>query len=453
MHIHILGICGTFMAGIASLARELGHRVTGSDNHAWPPMSDQLAGMGIDVLEGYEPSHLDPAPDCVVIGNVLSRGNPAVEHVLNHGLPYFSGPGWLAEYVLKGRWVLSVSGTHGKTTTSSMVAWILEYAGKSPGFLIGGVPRNFGISARLGELPFFVIEADEYDTAFFDKRSKLVHYRSQTVVINNIEHDHADIFPDIDAILQQFHAFLRITPSQGLILAPHKDPVVETLLAKGCWTPTQTIGQHGDWRAEKLVISGGLFEVYNKNQERSRVNWNLIGDHNVTNALGAIAAAHHAGVPVEIACDALGAFKNVKRRLEIVGSARGVTVYDDFAHHPTAIELTLKGLRAKVGTDRIIAVLEPRSNSMRLGLHQNSLGNSLRHADIVWILEPADLPWDIGKMAESMDGRCRVEQEVNNIILGIGATMRKNDHILIMSNGDFGGIHQKLLKQIADAGK
>lgn len=453
MHLHILGICGTFMAGIASLARELGHRVTGSDNHAWPPMSDQLAAQGIEVLSGYKASHLDPAPDCVVIGNALSRGNPAVEHVLDQGLAYISGPGWLAEHVLKGRWVLAVSGTHGKTTTSSILAWILEYAGMSPGFLIGGVPRNFGISARLGNSPFFVIEADEYDTAFFDKRSKLVHYPARTVVINNIEHDHVDIFCDIEAILQQFHAFLRITPSQGLVLIPHQDNVLETLLAKGCWTPTQTIGPGADWSAHNKESTGRVFDVLKKGIQSGRVEWKLIGEHNVRNALSAIAASHHAGVPIQVACDALTTFESVKRRLEIVGKTNGVTIYDDFAHHPTAIESTLQGLRTEVGQARIIAVLELRSNSMRLGLHNETLGRSMSEADDVWILEPATLPWDISLVTRSVRGRCRVERDINAIIIGIGSTARQNDHILIMSNGDFGGIHKKLLKRIADGRK
>ena len=450
MHLHILGVCGTFMAGIAALARELGHRVTGSDNHAWPPMSDQLAAQGIQVLSGYEAAHLKPAPDCVVIGNALSRGNPAVEHVLNEGLPYLSGPAWLSEQVLKSRWVIAVSGTHGKTTTSSMVAWILEHAGMSPGFLVGGVPQNFGISARLGESPFFVIEADEYDTAFFDKRSKLVHYPARTVIINNIEHDHTDIFHNLDAILQQFHGFLRITPGQGLVLVPDRDETVERLLAKGCWTPTETIGNGGTWRAETQRADGGIFDVHKNESVVGRVEWDLIGEHNVSNALAATAAAHHAGVPTEVACAALGTFQNVKRRLEVVGMVRGITLYDDFAHHPTAIETTLRGLRAKVGSERIIAVLEPRSNSMRMGLHRETLGESLRTADEVWILKPAGLEWDLDIVAKRHRGRCHLKDDIDAIITDVSSAARPGDHILIMSNGDFGGIHKTLLGRLTD---
>ena len=451
MHFHILGVCGTFMAGVAALARELGHRVTGSDNNAWPPMSDQLAAQGIEVLSGYEAAHLKPAPDCVVIGNALSRGNPAVEHVLNAGLPYLSGPAWLSEQVLKSRWVIAVSGTHGKTTTSSMVTWILEYAGMSPGFLVGGVPQNFGISARLGESPFFIIEADEYDTAFFDKRSKLVHYPAQTVIINNIEHDHADIFHDLDAILQQFHGFLRITPSQGRVFVPSRDEAVERLLAKGCWTPTETIGDGGHWCANLHQADGGCFDVQENGSVTGRVEWDLIGEHNVKNALAAIAAAHHAGVPTEVACTALGGFKNVKRRLETVGMVRDITLYDDFAHHPTAIETTIKGLRAKVGKARIVAVLEPRSNSMRMGLHQETLGESLRGADEVWILEPADLKWDLDIVVRGQSGNCQVRNDIDAIITGVASAARPGDHILIMSNGDFGGIHKILLRRLSNA--
>ena len=440
------------MAGIAVLARELGFRVTGSDNHAWPPMSDQLAAQGIEVMTGYHSDHLDPPPDRVVIGNALSRGNAAVEHVLNQGLPYVSGPAWLSEQVLRNRWVIAVSGTHGKTTTSAMLAWILERAGMSPGFLIGGVPQNFGISARLGQPPFFVIEADEYDTAFFDKRSKLVHYPSRTVIINNIEHDHADIFHDLEAILQQFHAFLRITPSRGKVLIPAADEVVGKLLSIGCWTPTESFGACGHWRAVLEKADGSRFEVRQKGTKKGHVEWGLIGEHNVRNALAALGAAHHAGIPVDVACAALAGFESVKRRMEVVGVARGVRIYDDFAHHPTAIDATLRALRVRVGRARIIAVLEPRSNSMRMGLHKETLGSALREADATWILEPPDLPWDLGVVASRCTGRCHLESDIDAIITGVANMARDGDHLLIMSNGDFGGIHQRILKRLSDDG-
>lgn len=450
MHLHILGICGTFMAGIASLARAQGHRVTGSDNHAWPPMSDQLASEGIDVMPGYEADHLRPEPDCVVIGNALSRGNPAVEHVLDRGLPYTSGPAWLADNVLAGRWVLSVAGTHGKTSTSAMLAWILEHAGKAPGFLIGGVAENFACSARLGEGPLFVIEADEYDSAFFDKRSKFVHYRPKTLVINNIEHDHADIFPDLASIMQQFHHLVRIVPATGLVVHSAEDPNIARLLEKGCWSKTQSFGENGEWHAKLAGTDASAFEVLRDEQPQSRVSWPLIGQHNVSNALAALVAAHHAGVSIEQGCEALASFESVKRRLECIGRCGGITVYDDFAHHPTAIRATIGALRARVGGERILAVLEPRSNSMRLGLHRETLGPSLAGADEVWLLEPRNLEWDLVEVTRSLPGRAHLCSAIDAIIDTLTARAQPRDHVLIMSNGDFGGLHERLLQELED---
>ncbi len=367
MHIHILGICGTFMGSLAVLAKEAGHRVTGSDANVYPPMSTQLEAQGIELTQGYDPAQLDPAPDLVVIGNALSRGNPAVEYVLDQGLPYVSGPQWLAEHVLQGRWVLAVAGTHGKTTTTSMLAWVLEHAGMSPGFLIGGVPQNFGISARLGGTPFFVVEADEYDSAFFDKRSKFVHYRPRTTILNNLEYDHADIFPDLAAIERQFHHLVRTIPSSGLIIHPIAETALVRVLQMGCWTPVQTTGAGGQWQARLLAEDGSRFEVRFDGEVQGTVNWELTGQHNVANALATLAAARHVGVVPAMGVAALSEFRSVKRRMEKVAEVRGVTVYDDFAHHPTAIATTLQGLRARVGGERIIAVIEPRSNSMKLG--------------------------------------------------------------------------------------
>ena len=389
MHIHILGICGTFMGGLALLARELGMTVSGSDANVYPPMSDQLAAAGINVSEGYEPKHLQPEPDLVVMGNAMTRGNPSVEYVLNKGLPYVSGPQWLSQHVLQGRWVLAVSGTHGKTTTSSLLAWILEHAGMSPGFLIGGVPDNFGETARLGKTPFFVIEADEYDTAFFDKRSKFVHYLARTLVINNLEFDHADIFDDLAAIQKQFHHLIRTVPSEGLIISP-QEKAIDQVLAMGCWTPRQSLGNESDWQATLLKNDGSEFEVSFAGKTGT-VNWSMLGQHNVNNALAAIAAAHHVGVTVAHACEALSAFAGVKRRLELRGEVDNIRVYDDFAHHPTAIATTIAGLRAKIGNKKLVAVLEPRSNTMKMGVHQDALAQSLIQADRVLLLQDSDL--------------------------------------------------------------
>ena len=453
MHIHILGICGTFMGGVALIARELGLRVTGSDANVYPPMSTQLKAQGIDLMQGYEAAHLDPAPDLVVIGNALSRGNPAVEYVLDSGIAYTSGPAFLAEHVLKNRWVLVVAGTHGKTTTSSMLAWILEYAGLCPGFLIGGVPNNFGVSARLGAEPFFVVEADEYDTAFFDKRSKFVHYRPRTTVLNNLEFDHADIFPDLAAIQRQFHHLVRTVPGSGLIIAPQLDASVDTVLSKGCWTPVErfNVGDGSDWTAAKTAADGNRFTVYWKGKLHGEVAWHLIGDHNVHNALAAIAAARHAGVAPEHAIAALSEFRNVKRRMERCAEVKGVNIYDDFAHHPTAIATTLAGLRRHIGEDRIIAVLELRSNTMRLGVHREELASSLAAADEVFLYQPSDLRWDVSDVVRAVGPQARVVSDIPALVQSICTIARPADHVLIMSNGAFGGLHEKLAGALKSA--
>jgi UDP-N-acetylmuramate: L-alanyl-gamma-D-glutamyl-meso-diaminopimelate ligase len=442
--IHILGICGTFMGGIALLARELGLEVSGADQNVYPPMSTQLQEAGIQLTEGWDPAQLDPPPDLVVIGNALSRGNPAVEYVLERGLPYTSGPAFLADHLLRDRWVLAVAGTHGKTTTAAMLAWILEDAGLSPGFLIGGVPRNFGLSARAGQAPFFVVEADEYDTAFFDKRSKFVHYRPRTLVLNNLEYDHADIFPDIEAIERQFHHLVRTVPGNGLIIAPQADPHLQRVLAMGCWTPVEALAPEG-WHAELQQADGSAFEVFFGSQSQGTVSWQSLGEHNVNNALAAIAAARHAGVPTQHAIAALNRFQSPKRRMEVRGEVDGITVYDDFAHHPTAIRTTLAGLRARVGKARIIAVLEPRSNTMRLGIHQQQLGPALAAADAVLLYSPPELAWDSAPVTQHLGDKARVFDDVDRIAQHVARLARRGDHILIMSNGAFGGLHEKLL--------
>ncbi|MET0103638.1 MAG: UDP-N-acetylmuramate:L-alanyl-gamma-D-glutamyl-meso-diaminopimelate ligase [Sedimenticola sp.] len=447
MHIHILGICGTFMGGIALLARAMGHRVSGSDANVYPPMSTQLEEAGIQLMEGFEPAHLKPAPDCVVVGNAMSRGNPAVEYMLDAGLAYASGPQWLAEHVLRERWVLGVAGTHGKTSTASLLAWILEDAGLAPGFLIGGIPQNFGLSARLGETPFFVVEADEYDTAFFDKRSKFVHYRSRTLVLNNLEFDHADIFDDLGMIQRQFHHLVRTVPGNGLIVAPSGDRALDEVLEMGCWTPLERFGRDGDaqWQAELHTADGSCFDVLLDGKVQGRVDWDLTGRHSVDNALAAIAAARHAGVPSAAAIDALGRFRNVKRRMELRGRVDGICVYDDFAHHPTAIETTLGGLRARVGESRIIAVLEPRSNTMRMGVHAAQLPASLAAADRVLVYSPPALDWDARGVFAEMGDKTRVYGAVDEIVSEVAADARSGDHVLVMSNGGFENIHQRLL--------
>jgi UDP-N-acetylmuramate: L-alanyl-gamma-D-glutamyl-meso-diaminopimelate ligase len=447
MHVHVLGICGTFMGGLALLARSLGHRVTGSDANVYPPMSTQLAAAGITLTEGYDPAQLDPTPDQVVIGNALSRGNSAVERVLNDGLRYTSGAQWLAEEVLHGRWVLAVAGTHGKTTTASMLAWILEHAGLAPGFLIGGVPLDFGVSARLGDSRFFVVEADEYDTAFFDKRSKFVHYRPRTLVMNNLEFDHADIFADLAQIQRQFHHLVRTVPGRGLIVAPRADAALREVLAMGCWTPVEHVdlADGSAWGVAEVAADGSRFTVVCTGREIGEVRWNHTGLHNVANALAALAAARHAGVPPEVGVAALSTFQGVKRRMELRGEAKGVRVYDDFAHHPTAIRTTLHGLRRQVGDARIVAILEPRSNTMRLGVHKDELPEALAEADRVFVYAPANLGWDASGVFARMGEKAAVLGSTEDIVRQVAAEARSGDQVLVMSNGGFEGIHQRLL--------
>ena len=448
MHIHILGICGTFMGSLAVLAKELGHHVTGSDANVYPPMSTQLEAQGIALTQGYDAAQLDAVPDLVVIGNALSRGNPAVEAVLNRGLPYVSGPQWLADHVLQDRWVLAVAGTHGKTTTSSMLAWVLEHAGMSPGFLIGGVPHNFSVSARLGGTPFFVVEADEYDSAFFDKRSKFVHYRPRTAILNNLEFDHADIFPDLASIERQFHHLVRTIPGEGLVIHPTTEPALQRVIEMGCWTPVQTTGVDGQWQARLLSPDGSRFEVSLEGVVQGVVAWGLTGQHNVANALATLAAARHVGVVGPMGVEALSAFKNVKRRMETVAEVHGVTVYDDFAHHPTAIATTLDGLRKRVGDAPIIAVIEPRSNSMKLGAHRDGLPDSVRDADQVIWYAPPNLGWDLAGTAALCSVPSTVAGSLEAIIEQVKAQAVRGTHVIIMSNGGFGGLHLKLAEAL-----
>jgi UDP-N-acetylmuramate: L-alanyl-gamma-D-glutamyl-meso-diaminopimelate ligase len=442
MRIHILGVCGTFMGGIAALAKAAGHTVAGSDRNVYPPMSTQLEALGVDVLEGYEAAHLEPAPDCVVVGNVMSRGNPAVEHMLEAGLRYESGPEWLARHVLADRHVLAVAGTHGKTTTSSMLAWILEHAGLAPGFLIGGVPQNFGVTARLGAGPHFVVEADEYDTAFFDKRSKFVHYRPRTLVITNLEYDHADIFPDLAAIQRQFHHLLRTVPGGGLVVVPERSEAIDAVLAMGCWTPVQRFDAPAGLHA--VPGSGDGFLVREGETVLGEVRWQQPGAHNRSNALAAIAAARHAGVPVATACDALTLFRGVKRRLELRAQIDGIDLYDDFAHHPTEIAASLAALRRRVPQGRLVAVLEPRSNSMKLGAHRDGLADALATADAVWLFQPATLPWSLAEVAAGIGPHARVASDVGRLADELASDLRAGDCVAIMSNGDFGGLHARL---------
>ena len=428
--------------------------MSGSDANVYPPMSTQLEEAGIDLMEGYVADHLRPEPDMVVIGNALSRGNPAVEYVLDRGLPYTSGPQWLADHILRDRWVVAVAGTHGKTSTASLLAWLLEDAGLSPGFLIGGVPENFGVSARLGHPPFFVVEADEYDTAFFDKRSKFVHYRPRTLVLNNLEFDHADIFDDLAMIQRQFHHLVRTVPSSGLILAPESDANLDAVLAMGCWTPVERFSASApsQWAIRDATPDGAGFDVVHGAVREGRVSWELNGVHNVNNGLAAIAAARHAGVPAAAAIDALSRYRNVKRRMEIRGRVRGVTVYDDFAHHPTAIATTLAGLRARVGDARIIAVLEPRSNTMRMGVHRETLAPSLSTADRIYVYRPGDIGWDIEALFQQRRDVAAVCDDVAAIVSSIAAVARDGDHVLVMSNGGFQDIHRRILSALEGSG-
>ncbi len=460
MHLHILGICGTFMGGIAQLARALGHRVTGSDANVYPPMSTQLTAAGITLMEGYAAAHLDPAPDVVVVGNAMRRGIPAVEYLLDRGLPYCSGPEWLRANLLQGRWVLAAAGTHGKTTTASMLAWVLEDAGLDPGFLIGGVPRDFGVSARLGGGTFFVVEADEYDTAFFDKRSKFVHYGPRTAILNNLEFDHADIFDDLGQIERQFHHLVRTVPGSGLIVHPAADRALDRVLGMGCWTPRETFAVTAPaapdaaapgWSARLLAPDGSRFEVLIDGAPQGEVRWDHTGLHNVGNALAVLAAARHAGVPVAAGLAALSRFTGVKRRMELRGEAGGVRVLDDFAHHPTAIATTLQGLRRQVGEARILAVLEPRSNTMKLGVHNAELPASLADADLIYVHAPADLGWDAAGVFAELGARAAVLGGVEAIVERVAAEARPGDQVLVMSNGGFGGIHLKLLDALGAA--
>lgn len=448
MHIHILGICGTFMGGLAILARQLGHTVTGSDANVYPPMSTQLEQQGITLTEGYDPAQLDPEPDLVVVGNAMSRGNPAVEYLLDRGLRYTSGPQWLSEHLLQDRWVLAAAGTHGKTTTSSMLAWILEYAGMAPGYLIGGVPGNFGVSARLGDSSFFVIEADEYDSAFFDKRSKFVHYRPRTAVLNNLEFDHADIFDDLAAIQRQFHHLVRTIPNNGRVIVPAGDRNIGAVLEQGLWSELEKIaatGTQGDWTVQPNKKDGSDFDVLFQGIKAGTVCWSMTGNHNISNGLAAIAAARHVGVRPQLATEALCHFEGVKRRMEMLAETGGVTVYDDFAHHPTAIETTLAGLRAKVGQQKIIAVIEPRSNTMRLGSHLERLAPATAQADQVIWYQPEGLDWSLHAVVAASGGRASVNSSITAIVEQLSQSAASGDHIVVMSNGGFAGIHQKII--------
>jgi len=440
-HIHILGICGTFMGGIAAIAKQAGYRVTGCDANVYPPMSTQLEAQGIELIEGFDVEQLELKPDVFVIGNVVSRGNPLMEEILNRNLPYASGPQWLSDNLLRDKWVLGVAGTHGKTTTTSMLAWILEHAGLNPGFLIGGVPQNFGISARITDSSFFAIEADEYDTAFFDKRSKFVHYHPRTVILNNLEFDHADIFPDLNAIETQFHHLVRTVPGNGLVVSNGREESLARVIKRGCWTPVEKFGSDDGWNIdanEQVTLNG---------KPQGKLQWDLMGEHNRMNALAALSAARHAGVPVAQGLAALAEFKNVKRRMEVRGTVNGITVYDDFAHHPTAIDTTVAGLRRKVGSARILAVLEPRSNTMKLGVMKDALPSSLKDADLTFCYA-GNLGWDARGSLAPLGDKAVVKDDLNELIDSIAAVARSGDQILVMSNGGFGGIHEKLLQRL-----
>ena len=464
MHVHILGICGTFMGGLALLARAMGHKVTGSDANVYPPMSTQLEQQGIELIQGFDPIQLgkegENQPDLVVIGNAMSRGNPCVEAVLNRGMKYTSGPQFLSEYILPNRWVLAVSGTHGKTSTSSMLAWILEYCGYEPGFLIGGVPQNFGVSARLGNSPFFVVEADEYDSAFFDKRSKFVHYHPRTLVINNLEFDHADIFADLAAIQRQFNHVIRTVPSEGKVIWPRDVDAVKQVIDMGCWSEQETYSKQptttepSGWFARTIADDGHEFEVLFNGESQGILHWALIGQHNIENAIMAIAAARHVGVAPGHAIEALAQFSPPKRRLELLDTVNGVAVYDDFAHHPTAIATTLQGLRAKVGVDangagKIIVVLEPRSNTMKSGVHKDTLANSMALADVAYLYQADNIGWDINASMTNAPIPVTVYHSIEDIITNVANIAQAGDTVVIMSNGGFNGIHQKIIKALA----
>ncbi len=455
MHIHILGICGTFMGSLALLARDLGHTVTGSDQHVYPPMSTQLEAAGIGLMTGYDASHLQPHPDLVIIGNAMKRGIAAVEYVLDQGLPYTSGPEFLARHVLPGKHVLAVAGTHGKTTTSTMLAWMLEQAGKNPGFLIGGVPLGFAHSARLGG-DFFVVEADEYDSAFFDKRSKFVHYHPRTAILNNLEFDHADIFDDLKAIQKQFHHLVRTIPATGCIIAPRHEPAIDEVLAMGCWTPVErtAIGALADeapaanWRAELLAADGSAFAVWQQGEKVGEVHWRMTGLHSVYNGLACLAAASHVGVTPAQGCAALSCFDGVKRRMELLDTVRGIEVYDDFAHHPTAIATTLDGARKRLGSRRLWAIIEPRSNTMRMGQFRDQLAASARDADQVIWYQPEGLDWDLAPVVAAAPNAAEVSRSIDQIIARICREAQSGDAVVIMSNGGFAGLHQRLLNAL-----
>jgi UDP-N-acetylmuramate: L-alanyl-gamma-D-glutamyl-meso-diaminopimelate ligase len=451
MHLHILGICGTFMGGLAKIAAERGHVVTGCDAQVYPPMSDQLRDLGIRLHEGYDAAQLDQyRADLYVVGNAMTRGKPVIEAILDRGLPYVSGPQWLCENVLMDKWVLAVAGTHGKSTTSSMLAWLLEDGGLDPGFLIGGVARNFGITARWSDSPFFVIEADEYDTAFFDKRSKFVWYRPRTAVLGNLEYDHADIFPDLAAIETQFHHLVRIVPSQGLIVANGTQAALERVLARGAWTPVERFGAGQPWSVG-TIHPDDSFDVLLDGRKLGTVRWQLMGEHNRENALAALAAARHAGVPVERAIESLARFEGVKRRMELKGVVRGIAVYDDFAHHPTAFATTIAGLRRRVGDEaRIVAVFEPRSNTMKLGAMQDRLAASLADADLVHCYAH-NLGWDPAHALAPLGTRAHVHHDVDAMVEALAPTLEAGDHVLVMSNGGFGAVHDKLVARLAQA--
>jgi UDP-N-acetylmuramate: L-alanyl-gamma-D-glutamyl-meso-diaminopimelate ligase len=447
MHIHILGICGTFMGGVALLARAAGHQVTGCDAHVYPPMSSQLEEQGIALTNGYDAGQIALDPDLFVVGNAISRGNPLLEEILDRNLPYVSGPQWLAENILQGRWVLGVAGTHGKTTTTAMLAWILEEAGLNPSFLVGGVPQGFGVSARLTDSSFFVIEADEYDTAFCDKRSKFVHYRPRTAILNNLEFDHADIFADLAAIETQFHHLVRTLPRNGLIVANGAEGSLDRVLNRGCWTPVERFNVAEGWQAGE-ADAAGAFKVSHGGTPIGDTKLDLPGAHNRANAVAALLAARHAGVPIDVGLRAIASFQGVKRRLEVRGTVRGVTVYDDFAHHPTAIAATIEGLRSRIGrsstSGRILAVLEPRSNTMKLGTMKAALPGSLADAEMVFCYA-ANLGWDAAGALATMGDRARTFDHLDALVAAIAAEARDGDQVLVMSNGGFGGIHGKLL--------
>ena len=451
MNLHILGICGAFMGGIARLAQQLGHQVAGSDQNVYPPMSDELVKSGIEVRQGYEPDWLNPRPDLVIVGNALSRGNKSVEYVLDNKIPYVSGPQWLAENVLPGRMVFAVSGTHGKTTTSSILAWLLHAAGRDPGFMIGGVPENFGRSATLGSSELFVVEADEYDSAFFDKRSKFIHYRPDVLIINNIEYDHADIFADVGAIQKQFHHLVRTVPGNGRIIAKATSPHIDSVLEMGCWSPLDRFGDVScAWQTVPLNRDYSEFQVIRQGQEVGRVHWPLFGEHNAENALSALIAAHRAGVLPQQACESLSGFNSVKRRLQLLATVDGVSVYDDFAHHPTAITRALQALRNRIGNQRLIAVLELRSNTMKAGIHKDTLAGALVAADLVYVLEPSGLGWDLRASLNGLGDRLRMAPTVGDIVDQLDRTRMRHDHILIMSNGGFDNIYRRLIERLSN---